>query len=87
MKGSGIETIDTRAYGHLPINTVWELFSDHEGYTTLEGVIEARPLKTRGKELTDATAWVVDVELEIGEKPWQTHQLEDHNSDAYSIQP
>ena len=40
-----METIEINAYIHAPVQRVWELFSNHEGYTAFEGVKEAELLK------------------------------------------
>ena len=40
-----MQTIDVNTHIHAPIERVWGLFSDYEGYTILKGVSKARLLE------------------------------------------
>jgi hypothetical protein len=42
--------IVVKAYIHAPIERVWNVFSDHEGYSSLKGVQYAKLLKEGAKE-------------------------------------
>ena len=40
-----MQTIDVGTHIHAPVERVWELFSDYEGYTILKGVSKAKLLE------------------------------------------
>ena len=45
-----MQTIDVNTHIHAPIERVWDLFSDYEGYTILKGVSMSRLLEEGSEE-------------------------------------
>jgi uncharacterized protein YndB with AHSA1/START domain len=55
-----MQTIDVNTHIHVPVERVWELFSDYEGYTRLKGVSKAR-LLAEGREERNGVGAVREV--------------------------